>query len=394
MPVSPRRARAAATLACSVLLLAPAAGHAADFSAPALDDGYINAADPGRAFGDAKQLLVSRSPLRTAYLRFRVDRASAAHRMVLRLHALGGAGDAVLVVRRLGARDWRERTLTARAAPRVGRVAGSRASFGRGWISVSLGAPAPVGGVYGLALTVVGDRALRFSSREAGSRYAPRLSDGGGLAQAPPSAPSTPMATTRPPASARLSDDAAADRVRPALEIRAANRAQDHIVATAQQLDAFRKASREPYTTGVTGGYVGTTDEIIQWAAWKWGVDEDLMRAVAVQESDWRQAAVGDGGVSFGLYSVKTQLAPGHDGWPGTHPLARDSTAFNADYYGRAFRSCYDGRERWLGDPYAAGDAWGCVGLWFSGGWHDAGAEAYVRAVRGSLEARTWERPG
>jgi soluble lytic murein transglycosylase-like protein len=30
----------------------------------------------------------------------------------------------------------------------------------------------------------------------------------------------------------------------------------------------------------------GTTDEIIRWAAWKWGIDEDLLRAVAARESD------------------------------------------------------------------------------------------------------------
>jgi soluble lytic murein transglycosylase-like protein len=36
----------------------------------------------------------------------------------------------------------------------------------------------------------------------------------------------------------------------------------------------------------VTGNFRGTTDEIIRWAAWKWGIDEDLLRAVAARESD------------------------------------------------------------------------------------------------------------
>ena len=35
--------------------------------------------------------------------------------------------------------------------------------------------------------------------------------------------------------------------------------------------------------------WVGTTDEIFQWAACKWGVPDDLLRAVAVRESTWHQ---------------------------------------------------------------------------------------------------------
>ena len=41
----------------------------------------------------------------------------------------------------------------------------------------------------------------------------------------------------------------------------------------------------------VTGQFTGTTTEILQWGACKWGLEEDLLRAVAVQESDWRQSA-------------------------------------------------------------------------------------------------------
>jgi hypothetical protein len=143
----------------------------------------------------------------------------------------------------------------------------------------------------------------------------------------------------------------------------------------------------------VTGNFVGSTDEIIQWAAWKWGVDEDVIRAVAVRESDWNQDMVGDDGVTFGLMQVKTQLAGGNSGWPGTFPLARDSTAFNADYDGRAFRSCYDGRETWLGGGYRSGDGWGCVGYWFSGDWRDSGAEEYISSVKQFLADRDWEKP-
>ena len=58
---------------------------------------------------------------------------------------------------------------------------------------------------------------------------------------------------------------------------------------TGQQLADFRSASKVPYTSHVSGNFVGSTDEIIQWAAWKWGVDEDVIRSVAVTESDWHR---------------------------------------------------------------------------------------------------------
>jgi hypothetical protein len=44
----------------------------------------------------------------------------------------------------------------------------------------------------------------------------------------------------------------------------------------------------------VDGQFTGTTDEIIQWGACKYGIDEDLARAQAYMESAWRAAAIGD----------------------------------------------------------------------------------------------------
>ena len=50
----------------------------------------------------------------------------------------------------------------------------------------------------------------------------------------------------------------------------------------------------------MTGNFVGSTDEIIQWAAWKWGVDEDVIRAVAVRSRigtrTWSATAVSRSG--------------------------------------------------------------------------------------------------
>jgi len=44
----------------------------------------------------------------------------------------------------------------------------------------------------------------------------------------------------------------------------------------------------------ISGNFTGTTTEIIQWAACKWGIDEDTIRADAVQESYWHQNTHGD----------------------------------------------------------------------------------------------------
>ena len=67
-----------------------------------------------------------------------------------------------------------------------------------------------------------------------------------------------------------------------------------------------------------TGNFTGTTDEIIQWAACKWGFDEDTLRAQVVKESYWTQTTLGDWSTDAGV------CAPGHpigaDGRPGQCP--------------------------------------------------------------------------
>jgi hypothetical protein len=162
----------------------------------------------------------------------------------------------------------------------------------------------------------------------------------------------------------------------------------------------------------VSGNYTGTTDEILQWAACKWGIDEDVVRAQAAIESWWHQNALGDWGTD------PTQCPPGHglgvDGTPGQCPQSwgilqnrwpfeqaswpgiQRSTAFNADTAYAIWRACYEGYELWLnnvphGQPYAAGDQWGCVGRWFAGRWHTAPADGYVVNVQSYLSQRIWE---
>jgi hypothetical protein len=50
----------------------------------------------------------------------------------------------------------------------------------------------------------------------------------------------------------------------------------------------------EALKQNTAGGFTGTTDEIIQSAAPKFGIDSDIIRAVAVKESYWKQDAAAD----------------------------------------------------------------------------------------------------
>ena len=176
-------------------------------------------------------------------------------------------------------------------------------------------------------------------------------------------------------------------------EPRPANREANNRRPSKDTLRRFRRATHLPraYKRRVTGDYTGTTDEIIQWAARKWGFAPDLFRAVGVVESWWKMSTVGDDGRSYGIMQVKR----------GPHccfPATRRSTPFNLDYYGAWLRAVYDGRFRWLntverGERYRRGDLWGSVGVWYSGRWR-YGTGAYVRAVKETIRQRVWRRTG
>jgi hypothetical protein len=211
---------------------------------------------------------------------------------------------------------------------------------------------------------------------------------------------------TLPPGSPLPSDAECAARVRPAAEIREVNRVPN----------ATRGApsGASGLLGRVTGNFTGTTDEIIQWAACKWGFDEDIIRAQTAKESWWLQSAMGD------RTTDPSGCAPGHeigkDGFPGecpesfgvqqvrypywgwAFPHAITSTAHNLDAALAARRSCYEGNEVWLnqferGRDYVGGDLWGCVGLWFSGRWYTPAAESYIQEVKDYLAQRIWTRP-
>ena len=90
----------------------------------------------------------------------------------------------------------------------------------------------------------------------------------------------------------------------------------------------------------VTGNFTGTTDEILQWAACKWGIDEDLVRAQIALESWWTMTNVGDNGESFGLGQVRV---PYH-GSAFEDDNAKKSSAYNVDYTYQIWRRLLRGQ--------------------------------------------------
>lgn len=201
-------------------------------------------------------------------------------------------------------------------------------------------------------------------------------------------------ATTQPVGFQPLSSASAATLVvRNGIEPRPGNAKPNHTIPGGRMLRVWRHGNKMPYARNVDGRFTGTTDEIIQWAAYKWGLDEDILRAAAARESWWKQSAVGDGGDSFGLFQVRR---PFH--CSGKCKIARRSTAFNADYYAATVRAYFDGKMAWLGKqkhgaPYIAGDIWGSVGAWFAGRWWTAPAASYIAEVQSRLTERPWEKP-
>lgn len=164
--------------------------------------------------------------------------------------------------------------------------------------------------------------------------------------------------------------------------------------------DAFRQR--------ITGNFTGTTDEILQWGSCKWGFDEDIVRAVAVQESFWRMSTTGNkstdasrcvaGAIpnpdcpeSFGLLQIR------HVHHKITYPASEKSTAFNVDYALGWRRACYEGYVDWLTQQepdYMAGDEWGCIGFGSTGSWYDEEAQDYIEKVQAYYKEKKWAQPG
>lgn len=199
------------------------------------------------------------------------------------------------------------------------------------------------------------------------------------------------------------SDTAAAALVsyNPRFEPRPQNYTANHTMPTPAELVTYRARSALSilYPAGnnivgwVDGQFTGTTDEILQWGAYKWGFDPNLARAIACDESWWHQYETG---ASVGILQVKISS------FPATYPLSLRSTAFDVDFKFAYQRACVNGDVNYLAgltqqgghhrypSPNATEQLWGCVGNWYSGGWYDTGAISYIAQVKSLMSSRPW----
>jgi len=224
---------------------------------------------------------------------------------------------------------------------------------------------------------------------------------------------------TLPPGSSLPSGSACTSAVRrnPNFEPRPDNYTANHTVPT-DDLTLMRTTTHNggaaPHSFDrVDGNFTGTTDEILQWGACKWGFDEDLVRAMAADETWWHQSGHGDftsnsnvcpsganfhnGGCdqSYGIMQVKLT------DYTGTFPDSHTSTAFDVDYKLAYQRACFEGKIGYLSERssnYPNGDQnnmlWGCVDQWNTGNWWNGSDDRYLTEVKGEMSDKPWLQPG
>jgi hypothetical protein len=144
--------------------------------ATALADAFVNAARPRANYGRSRSLAVDRSPVKRAYLKFRVD--ARPDTAVLRLWSDAGSRNGVTV--RSAGNAWREGTLTFRNTPDHGQVRGrtSRVVSG-GWTTVDVTEAVRRTGSVSFVVTARRGTEATFRSSEA-ARRRPQLVLSGG----------------------------------------------------------------------------------------------------------------------------------------------------------------------------------------------------------------------
>ncbi len=236
-----------------------------------------------------------------------------------------------------------------------------------------------------------------------------------------------PQTTWAPVGTKPLPDDQAASLITRRPETRPENAAANSYRPSDAELQAFL-SSEDPngatsaqlnpqlaYVTGRPGLSNPSTDDLIQWAAHKWGIPEDVIRAQMVTESSWSQSFLGDRATvpaswydqyppqaripgtsdvyqSMGITQVK--WTPDNSLHPGTEPLRWKSAAFNLDYYAATLRYYYDGLCDWCTSGYVPGQDWFSVGAWFEPQpWLNLAQLNDILNVRSALADRPWESP-
>jgi hypothetical protein len=221
---------------------------------------------------------------------------------------------------------------------------------------------------------------------------------------------------TLPPGSTLPSGSACASAVLaagPSVEVRPDNTTANHTVPTDDLTNMRTTTNNGGAAPGsynrVDGNFTGTTDQILRWGACKWGFDENLVRAIAANESWWHQSGAGDvvsntsecpsgavysnGGcaLSYGIMQVKAT------DFGYTFPDSHTSTAFDVDYKLAYQRACFEGNIPYLSErssDYPNGDEnnmlWGCVDQWYSGTWWNGSNDVYINQIQGLISQQPW----
>lgn len=273
--------------------------------------------------------------------------------------------------------------------------------------------------------------------------------------QVEPTLPSSVL----PPGSALPTDEECAARVVKTKEVRPANASFNRVQGSKQPstYDNWGRNGARTYLQRVTGRHSGTTDEIIQWAACKWGFDVDHVRAQIMVESSWNQNAIAgfvpesqcvdkslrrkvtatsstlptpaispsttvassttttslpgttSTTVVNELESTTTTQLPSVDVPQYECPTAFGLMQIRSDYqpgtYPMSRKSTAFNVDYGLAMIRACyegvswfgaqtrGDLWGCIGAFYSGNWRDHHAESYIAKVQSVLAARSWPKP-
>lgn len=173
---------------------------------------------------------------------------------------------------------------------------------------------------------------------------------------------------------------------------------------------AYDQRANSIIAARIDGQFTGTTEDILRWGACKWGFNENLIKAMAANESWWKQTL--------------------HNNWttscPSNHPLGSDSALYpmmchrdygllqlNYDYYDQAWpeaetssamnvdtalgivRACYEGYDLWIAQKnpsYTKNNIWGCLGMYNSGKWYDSQARQYIHDIKKFMNENVWQR--
>ena len=189
---------------------------------------------------------------------------------------------------------------------------------------------------------------------------------------------------------------------------------KDSLGQTAVQVNPYLR-----YVDGRDGIKNPSTDDLIQWAAHKWGIPEDWLRAEYALESAWNSFMLGnEATVSSTWYSeypsqaripgssnvyqsmgiTQIEWAPDGSLGAGTEPLRWESTAFNIDFQAATVRFFYDNpsgaRSLWGDASYVPCQQWNSIGGWFSPyPWNNAGQASYIATVQNYLNEQIWATP-